>query len=145
MEKELSGKVEKLNSQAENRANRIARLTERTAPLTETFASFAISSVLAYAAFRSIYDGVPPGAFFAFVTALLLAYDPARRLAKLQVQMERAVVNERMIYWLLDTPPLHRDKPDARDMVVTAARIELRGVPFSYAKGDPVLREGECI
>lgn len=145
MEKELGGKVEKLISQAENRANRIARLTERTAPLTETFAGFAISSVLAYAAFRSIYDGVPPGAFFAFVTALLLAYDPARRLAKLQVQMERAVVNARMIYALLDTPPLQRDKPDARDLVVTAARIELRGVSFSYANGDPVLKDVDLI
>ena len=145
MEKELDGKVEKLIGQAENRANRIARLTERTAPLTETFAGFAISSVLAYAAFRSIYDGVPPGAFFAFVTALLLAYDPARRLAKLQVQMERAVVNARMIYALLDTPPLQRDKPDARDLVVTAARIELRGVSFSYANGDPVLKGIDLI
>ncbi len=47
---------------AERRSNRIARLSERTSPLTETFAGFAISSVLAYAAFRSIYGGVPPGA-----------------------------------------------------------------------------------
>jgi ABC-type multidrug transport system, ATPase and permease components len=140
MEKELGQKVESLISQAENRANRIARLTERTAPLTETFAGFAISSVLAYAAFRSIYDGVPPGAFFAFVTALLMAYDPARRLAKLQVHMERAVVNARMIYALLDTPPTQRDKAGARDLVVSSATVEFRGVSFAYAAGSIVLR-----
>ena len=145
MEDQLGRKVEDLISQAENRANRIARLTERTAPLTETFAGFAISSVLAYAAFRSIYDGVPPGAFFAFVTALLLAYDPARRLARLQVQMERAVVNARMIYALLDQAPLQRDKPGAKDLVVTEARIELRGVSFSYASGDPILRSVDLV
>ncbi|HEX2147896.1 MAG TPA: ABC transporter ATP-binding protein, partial [Pseudorhizobium sp.] len=140
MEKQLGQKVEKLIGQAEGRANRIARLTERTAPLTETFAGFAISSVLAYAAFRSIYDGVPPGAFFAFVTALLLAYDPARRLAKLQVQMERAVVNARMIYALLDTQPMQRDKPGAKDLAVTEARIELEDVSFAYANSEPVLK-----
>ena len=145
MEKALGGKVEKLISQAENRANRIARLTERTAPLTETFAGFAISSVLAYAAFRSIYDGVPPGAFFAFVTALLMAYDPARRLAKLQVHLERAVVNARMIYALLDLQPQQREKPGARDLVVTEARIEFRDVLFSYASGDPVLRGVDLV
>jgi ABC-type multidrug transport system fused ATPase/permease subunit len=145
MEDQLGRKVEDLISQAENRANRIARLTERTAPLTETFAGFAISSVLAYAAFRSIYDGVPPGAFFAFVTALLLAYDPARRLARLQVQMERAVVNARMIYALLDQAPLQRDKPGAKDLVVTEARIELRGVSFSYASGDAILRSVDLV
>ena len=145
MEKALGGKVEKLISQAENRANRIARLTERTAPLTETFAGFAISSVLAYAAFRSIYDGVPPGAFFAFVTALLMAYDPARRLAKLQVHLERAVVNARMIYALLDLQPQQREKPGARDLVVTESRIEFRDVSFSYASGDPVLRGVDLV
>ena len=141
MEHELTRKVDGIIGQAEKRANRIARLSERTAPLTETFAGFAISSVLAYAAFRSIYDGVPPGAFFAFVTALLLAYDPARRLAKLQVQMERAVVNARMIYALLDMVPQQRDKPGAKDLVVTDARIELQDVTFSYASGEPVLRD----
>lgn len=140
MEDQLSRKVNSIIDAAENRANRIARLTERTSPLTESFAGLAISSVLAYAAFRSIYNNVPPGAFFSFVTALLMAYDPARRLAKLQVQMERAVVNARMIYDLLDLQPLQREKPDAKDLVVTKAEIELRGVVFHYGQGEPVLR-----
>jgi ATP-binding cassette subfamily B protein len=136
MEGELERKVNKLIGTAEYRANRIARLSERTAPLTESFAGFAVASVLAYAAYRSIYQNVPPGAFFSFVTALLLAYDPARRLARLQVQMERAVVNARMIYELLDMAPHQRDLPDAKPLVVTAARIEFRNVSFAYGDDD---------
>ncbi len=139
MEGELGRKVDGIISAAEQRANRIARLTERTAPLTETFAGLAISGVLAYAAFRSIYGGVLPGAFFAFVTALLLAYDPARRLAKLLVQMERATVNARMIYEILDMEPRQRDKPDAGALKITDARIEFRNVSFAYANGEKVL------
>ncbi|MGF9693848.1 ABC transporter ATP-binding protein [Rhizobium sp. 0TCS1.26] len=145
MEKELSRKVNGIIDAAENRANRIARLTERTSPLTETFAGLSISSVLAYAAFRSIYDGVPPGAFFAFVAALLMAYDPARRLARLQVQMERAVVNARMIYELLDLQPQQREEPNARDLVVTEARIELKGVTFRYGGGDQILKQVDIV
>ncbi|OWV79781.1 ABC transporter ATP-binding protein [Rhizobium sp. R635] len=132
MEDELENKVNKLITAAENRANRIARLSERTSPLTESFAGFAVASVLAYAAYRSIYYNVAPGAFFSFVTALLLAYDPARRLARLQVQMERAVVNARMIYELLDMEPRQRDLPDAQPLTVTQARIEFRNVSFAY-------------
>jgi ATP-binding cassette subfamily B protein len=132
MEEALETKVNKLISAAEGRANRIARLSERTSPLTESFAGFAVASVLAYAAYRSIYQGVPPGAFFSFVTALLLAYDPARRLARLQVQMERAVVNARMIYELLDMEPRQRDLPDAKPLVITEAKIEFRNVSFAY-------------
>ena len=140
MEKELARKVEGIIDDAESRANHIARLTERTAPLTETFAGFAISSVLAYAAFRSIYGGVLPGAFFSFVAALLMAYDPARRLAKLQVQLERAVVNARMIYALLDMNTRKNDRVDARDLVVTDARVEFRDVTFSYSNSEPILK-----
>jgi len=132
MEEALENKVNKLIGAAEGRANRIARLSERTSPLTESFAGFAVASVLAYAAYRSIYQGVPPGAFFSFVTALLLAYDPARRLARLQVQMERAVVNARMIYELLDMETRQRDLPDAKPLVVTEAKIEFRNVSFAY-------------
>ena len=140
MEEQLRTKVETIIDRAENRANRIARLSERTAPMTETFAGFAIASVLAYAAFRSIYDGVQPGAFFSFVTALLMAYDPARRLARLQVSLERAVVNARMIYEILDMVPHQRDLPDARDLKLGAAAIEFRNVRFSYNNGDDILK-----
>ncbi|HEY0121421.1 MAG TPA: ABC transporter ATP-binding protein [Rhizobium sp.] len=140
MENELERKINKLITAAEHRQNRIARLSERNGPLTESFAGFAIASVFAYAAYRSIYYNVQPGAFFSFATSLLLAYDPARRLAKLQVQLERAVVNARMIYELLDMEPRQRDLPDAQPLVVTEARIEFRDVHFAY--GDDTVLSG---
>ncbi|RDJ16210.1 ABC transporter ATP-binding protein [Rhizobium grahamii] len=140
MEGQLEGKVDRLVESAERRANRIARLSERTAPLTESFAGLAVASVLAYAAYGTIYNNIPPGAFFSFVTALLLAYDPARRLARLQVQMERAVVNARMIYEFLDTVPHQRDVPGAKALVVTDAKIEFHNVSFAYGE-DEVLRD----
>jgi ATP-binding cassette subfamily B protein len=140
MEEELERKINKLITAAEHRQNRIARLSERNGPLIETVAGFAIASLFAYAAYRSIYDNVSPGVFFSFATSLLLAYDPARRLAKLQVQLERAVVNARMIYELLDMEPRQRDLPDAKPLKVTEARIEFRDVHFAY--GDESVLSG---
>lgn len=132
MEPMLDERMINLVDLAEKRANRIARLSERTAPLTETFAGAAIASVIAYASYRSIYGGQLPGAFFSFITALLMAYDPARRLARLQVQMERAVVNARMIYEVLDTAPSMPDGPDTHELAVTKGRIEFRDLRFAY-------------
>jgi ATP-binding cassette subfamily B protein len=134
MERELERKIDKLISAAEHRQNRIARISERNGPLIETVAGFAVAGIFAYAAYRSIYENVPPGAVFSFIVSLLLAYDPARRLAKLQVQLERAVVNARMIYELLDTQPRQRDLPDAKPLTVTDARIEFRNVHFAYGE-----------
>lgn len=140
MEDQLRGKVEAIIDEAERRSNRIARLTERTAPMTETFAGFAISGVLAYAAYRSIYGDVMPGAFFAFVAALLMAYDPARRLARLQVSLERAAVNARMIYEVLDLKPRQADRADAKPLVITDASIDFRNVRFGYSESETILK-----
>ncbi|MBB4065818.1 ATP-binding cassette subfamily B protein [Gellertiella hungarica] len=145
MEQELGNRLNRVIGEAESRANRIARLSERTAPLTEGFAGLVISGVLAYAAYQSIYGHVPPGAFFSFVTALLMAYDPARRLARLQSQLERAVVNARMIYELLDMPTQQQDRPGAQDLKISEARIELRGVSFAYPGSDAVLKSVDLV
>ncbi|MFA1621707.1 ABC transporter ATP-binding protein [Rhizobium mongolense] len=138
MERALEARVENVIIAVENRANHLARLSERNAPVTESFAGLMLAGVLAYAAYRSIYFNVPPGAFFSFFTALLLLYDPLRRLAKLQVQMERAAVHARMIYEVLDMEPRQRDLPDAKPLRPTEARIEFRDVSFAYG-ADSVL------
>ena len=140
MEAQLKDKVEGIIARAENRSNRIARLSERTAPMTEAFAGFAISGVLGYAAYRSIYGGILPGAFFSFVTALLMAYEPAKRLARLQVSLERAVVNARMIYEILDLAPRQADRADAKPLAVTDATITFKDVRFGYSENETILK-----
>lgn len=140
MEAQLKEKVEGIIARAENRSNRIARLSERTAPMTEAFAGFAISGVLGYAAYRSIYGGILPGAFFSFVTALLMAYEPAKRLARLQVSLERAVVNARMIYEILDLKPRQADRPDAKPLAVTDATVTFKDVRFGYTETETILK-----
>ena len=145
MEEQISARTAELIKAAEGRSNRIARLTERTSPLTETVAGLAISGVIAYAAFRSIYGDVLPGAFFSFITALLLAYDPARRLARLQISLERAVVNARMIYEILDQEPTQGDRPEAINIAVPHGEIEFRNVEFGYGQGESVLQDVSFI
>jgi ATP-binding cassette subfamily B protein len=139
MEEQLQRKIQLTIDAAERRSNRIARLSERNGPLTESLAGLSVAGVMAYAAYQAIYGGVLPGAFFSFITALLLAYEPAKRLAKLQVQMERAAVNAKMIYEILDMQTHQRDKPGAGELVVSDARVEFRNVRFAYGSNEPVL------
>ncbi|RKE78124.1 ABC transporter ATP-binding protein [Rhizobium sp. AG855] len=139
MEAQLEEKIQSTIDAAERRSNRIARLSERNGPLTESLAGLSVAGVMAYAAFQAIYGGVLPGAFFSFITALLLAYEPAKRLAKLQVQMERAAVNAKMIYEILDMQTHQRDKAGAGELVVREAKIEFRNVNFAYTGSGPVL------
>lgn len=140
MEKVLAQKMAGLIDYAENRSNKIARVSERLGPITEFLAGAAIAAVLAYAGWRASTAAEPPGSVFAFITALLLAYDPARRLARVQVNIERALVNARMIYEILDTQPKQRDNAGAKPIRVTDGGVEFDKVRFSYKENVPVLR-----
>ena len=141
MEEPLRDRIETLIRTAEKRSNRIASITERTTPVTEMVAGLAIAGVIAYSGYRAIVYGYSPGAMFAFITALLLAYDPARRLARLQVQLERAMVNAAMIYEILDLEPRQPDPSHAPSLVIDKGEIAFRDVSFGYHPGEKVLRE----
>jgi len=141
MESQLAAKIEALVGDAEARANKIARVSERVSPISDVLAGFAIAGVIAYAGYRASFNHEPPGAIISFVTALLLAYDPARRLARLQVGLERSLVNARMIYEILDIKPQQRDLPDAVPLKVSKADLRFEEVSFGYAQNLPVLEK----
>lgn len=140
MEDQLSRKMGALVDGAEERANKIARVSERVSPIAEVLAGFAIAGVIGYAGYMAAYYEQPPGNVVAFITALLLAYDPARRLARVQVGLERSLVNARMIYEILDREPRQGDVPGAGDLSVTAGEVRFDDVSFGYARDLPVLR-----
>ncbi|MEL6503115.1 MAG: ABC transporter ATP-binding protein [Pseudomonadota bacterium] len=104
MEDQLREKLNALTVEAEGRSNKIARIAARTSPLMETIAGFAIAAVIAYGGWRVIHQGYDPANLTSFMTALLLAYEPAKKLARLRVVLEKSMVNARMIYEVLDTP-----------------------------------------
>jgi len=139
MERELSARIAVLIAQAEEQANKIARVSERLSPIAETLAGFAVAGVIAYAGYRALNGDQPPGAVFAFITALLLAYDPARRLARVQVNLERSLVNARMIYEILDLEPQQGDAPGALPLEVGEGEVRFDRVSFAYHEGTPVL------
>ena len=139
MEEAMEAKVGSLIHQAEKQSNRIALVNARTRPLTETLGGIAIAGAIAFGGWRVITHGGNPGALLSFLAAAMLAYDPARRLAAFRVQFEKSLVNARMLYELLDTPPRQADKPDARDIVVDKGEVVLEEVSFSYGDAETVL------
>jgi len=141
LEDELKRRIGIMADTAEQRSNKIARVSERLSPISDMLAGFAVTAVIAYSGYRALYLGQPPGAVFSFITALILAYDPARRLARMQVTMERALVNARMIYELLDLEPRQRDAPDAAEARITTGEVRFNNVTFGYAADMPVLRD----
>ena len=139
MEERLGARIGTIIDDARSKADRLAGIIERVNPAAEVFAGLAVAGVIAYAGLRAVNEGQPPGATFAFITALLLAADPARRLGQLKVNLEKAMVNARMIYEILDMPERQRDRSDATPLTITDGDVRFEGVDFSYGDGTKVL------
>ncbi len=141
MEDQMAAKMLHLTEQAEIRSNKIVKLNAKTKPPTEILAGFAIAGVVAYGGDRVAEPGHDDGGMFSFLTAAMLAYEPARKLASFRVSFERSLVNARMLYEILDTPPRQSDKPNAKTLEISKGEIEFVQTGFSYQENEPIVRD----
>jgi len=145
MEEQMADKMRYLTEQAEIRSNKIVRLNAKTKPPTEILAGFAIAGIVAYGGYRVAELGHDAGGMFSFLTAAMLAYEPARKLASFRVAFEKSLVNARMLYEILDTPPRQSDFPDAFELKVSKGDIEFKNTRFAYASDDTLIDEISLI
>jgi ATP-binding cassette subfamily B protein len=124
----------------ERAANKLSRVGARSSPLSETLAGVAMAIIIVYGGLRVIKTGEPPGDFFAFITALMLAFEPAKRVARLHIDLTSALIGVDMLYQFLDEPSQEVERGDEPELCVTNGRIEFRDVRFAYRPGEPVLR-----
>jgi subfamily B ATP-binding cassette protein MsbA len=109
-----------------------ARVQNVLTPVMETLGGVAIVAVLIYGGNQVISGEKEAGAFFAFITALLLAYEPLKRLAKLNNQLQRGLAAAQRVFALIDREPELQEKPDAKPLALTHGEVELDGVSFRY-------------
>ncbi len=145
LEPHMRGQMDAAVQDVRERADKIAQVGAATNPMMETFGGLAIAAVILYGGWRVIYGGGDPGAFFSFITALLLAYDPAKRLARLNISLQAALVGAEMLYELLDRPPAMTEAADARPLEARRGEVALEGVRFRYSGKAPALRGVDLV
>jgi ATP-binding cassette subfamily B protein len=93
-----------------------------------------------YGGYRVIETGATPGQFFSFIAAFLLAYEPAKRLARLNIELSSALVGVRILFEVLDSPPTEPPDSDKPRLQIRTPRLAFDEVHFAYRADEPVLR-----
>lgn len=145
LESLMRGRMHKAVADVERRANSIAALEAGTSPIMETLAGLAVAGVVLVSGFLVIQGGQTPGSIMSFIIALLLAYEPAKRLARVRVSLEAGLVGVRMMFELADRPLTVSERPDARPLADSRGEVEFKRVSFAYNNGEPVLTELDLI
>ncbi|MFD1193478.1 ABC transporter ATP-binding protein [Seohaeicola saemankumensis] len=133
LEPRMAGRMNTAVREVEKRANRMVQLEAATMPLLDVITGLAIASIVILSAVN-IFGQAPgtPGQLMSFVTAFLMAYEPAKRLSRMRVIIESSMVGIKMMYDLLDQPMTMVEDPAAVQLKDGPGAVRLEDVHFAY-------------
>jgi ATP-binding cassette subfamily B protein len=124
----------------ERDANKMARLAARSSPLMETLGGIAIALAFIYGGYRVVETGARPGEFFSFIAAFMLAYEPAKRLARFNLDLSNNLVGVRILFEVIDAPPSEPSDIGKPDLKLADGRVSFDNVHFAYRADEPIIR-----
>ena len=109
-------------------------------PLIEFFGAVTIVLLLTYARIQIQNQAMTAGAFISFLLALLLLYEPAKRLVGIFNIFQQGLGASQKVFQYLDEHRSIEEKPNARKLENFSSSIEWRDVHFLYrSSSTPVL------
>ncbi len=124
----------------ERSANRIAAGGGLATMMADSLAGCAIAFAIFYGSWRVAVQHADVGAFASFLGALLLAYEPAKRLGRFPVDVQNGLVGASLIYEVLDAPMKDVSRPGLPALAIARGRVRLHQVRFAYRPGQEVIR-----
>ncbi len=101
-------------------------------PFAEFLAGFGIAGALYYAGLRGLQGELPLNEFISFLGAMMLAFQPLRRLAAINTTIQEGFSAAIRVFNLLDQKSLINENKDAFDLKIEQGLIELKNVTLSY-------------
>ena len=139
LEDEMRARMKVAVREVERSSNRVSTGLAMSGPIADALAGLAIGAVIFYGSWRISLYHADPGSFFSFIAALLMAYEPAKRLARLRLQLQNGVSSAKMMYEVLDHPAAETQAPGLPPLDIKAGRIVFDDVRFRYRDEEPVL------
>lgn len=139
MEAYETGRVAQSNETRLQAMFTVIRNRAAGAPLMEFLGSVAVAAVVFYGGSQGLSGRISTGEFFAFITALLLAYQPLKSIANFNTALQEGMAAAIRIFALLDTEPKIQDAPDAKPLVVRGGTVRFDNVVHAYSDGAPAL------
>jgi ATP-binding cassette subfamily B protein len=140
LEDEMRARFDANVREVERESNKMARVAARSGPIMQTLGGIAVSVGIVYGGYRTIVLGATPGELISFITAFLLATQPAKRVARLNIELNSLMVNVRALFDVLDAPATEPRDDDKPALKIARAAIRYDEVYFAYRSEEPVLR-----
>ena len=116
-----------------------AKTQARAVPTLEALGGLVFAAILAYGGYQATRGQITVGAFMAFFAAMLMAYQPMRRIASLNIKLQQGLAASERVFHIVDYRRAIGEAQDARHLAISGGHVRLEGVHFSYGDGIPTL------
>ncbi|SCA55858.1 Lipid A export ATP-binding/permease protein MsbA [Candidatus Terasakiella magnetica] len=141
MEKYEQGRVRGITENIRALVFKAERTKALNSPIMETVAGFAVAVVIVYGGYQVIEGVKTTGDFMAFLGSALMCYEPAKRLANLNSEMQGGLAGAERMYTIRDIEPSIQAALDAPDLQVKQGGILFKDIEFSYEEDKPALHQ----
>lgn len=118
---------------------RTYRVSASAVPISEALSGVAIVTIVVYGGSQVMAGHSTTGQLFSFIAAFLLAYEPMKRLAKLNNVMQMGLAAVDRFFKMIDVPPSIANKPDAAELSDVKGELAFHDVVFRYDDGTEAL------
>jgi len=110
-----------------------------SSPFMEFLGGLGIAAIVFYGGYQVIHGVSTPGNFFSFLTALIMLYEPVKRLTNVNNTVQQGISAAVRVFGIMDITPGIKNRENATELPRISDGIEIRNVTFSY-DNEPVLK-----
>ena len=114
-------------------SKKIAEVFVRASPIMEFLTGIMIACLILISAKLIANDELEISNFFSFLAAMMLAYQPVRSLATLNIAIQQGLSGAKRVIPVIDEIPEVKEKENALDLKVNNGKIDFSNVQFSYS------------
>lgn len=108
-------------------------------PLMEFIGGVGVAAVIFYGGYNVLKGHSTPGTFFSFLAAVLMLYEPIKRLTQVNNTINQGIAGAERVFSIIDLAPDIEDKQGAIELPLVKRSIDINKVTFRYEKA-PVLK-----
>lgn len=135
MEESEHGRVRDVTEEVYKLAVKSYHVSALANPMAEILSGLAIMTVILYGNYQVEQGLTTTGALFSFITAFVLAYDPMKRTAKVNAQLQSGLAAAERVFHILDNEPDIVDHKNAKPLELRDYSVSLENVTFKYKDG----------
>ena len=130
----------KFINELKDRSRKISIVFVRASPIMEALTGIMIACLIFYSAKLIMRNELDINNFFSFLAAMMLAYQPVRSLATVNISINQGLAGAKRILPILDRKNKIDDHKDAKEIKITEGNIKFKDISFKYESEIEILK-----